>query len=403
MVQTSVAVKPAVVSAVRWRRAVALLAPALLVGLTLLLLGRSEYVKHRYHSLIAFVDIGAHYGQRIGLAQQALTPGGYDGQFNYYLARDPGIIVTCAQSSPSCPLDDLREVRVERILYPMTARLFALGQTEWLPAALLAVNYLAIVLTALLVSLLARARGLSPWLGAAAGLFCGESLSFLRDLADPFGVLWVVLAIYLLDRRRPLFAGLAVAAALLTREQLILTLPFLALPLIAEKRWRALAASTALALTPFVAWQIVLRALYGTWPLLAGDSQAASLVPIPFSGLWQERATGDFKLVVVAVALPLVLAIGIAVAALWRGGVRGVRGVLRDPVPLMALTYCLLLSLTYWFQWADLYGPARLAAPGVILALLASRAVSRPMRVGYAFLLASTTLVALALNARYLL
>jgi hypothetical protein len=382
------------------RQLVGMLLPALVVGVILVVLGRAEYVKHHYSSLAGFVDIGVTYGTRAGVQQLAVTLGGYDGQFNYFLARDLGIIVTCAHRAASCPLDDLGEVRVERILYPMTARLFALGNVDLLPLALLAVNFLAITLTALLVTLMSVAAGVSRWLGAAAGLFCGETLAFLRDLNDPLGVLWVVLAVYLARKGRPLVAALAVAAALLTREQLLFTLPFLALPLVAERRWKTLALSAVIALAPFVAWQSVLRVLYGSWPFISGDTHAAALVPIPFGGLWQERGTHDFKLVVVAVALPLVAAIAVAGLALVR---RGMRSVLTDPVPLMALVYCILLSFTYWFQWSDLYGPARLATPGVVLALLVTDRVPRPVRAAFGVLLALTSLAALGLNARYLL
>src|SRR5260221_14365847 len=101
--------------------------------------------------------------------------------------------------------------------------------------------------------------------------------------------MWVVVAIYLLCKNRPLLAALAVGAALLSREQLLFYLPFLALPLVAERRWRVLATSAAIALGPFVTWQLVLRVLYGSFPLIAGDSGAARLRPIPVRGLWQGR------------------------------------------------------------------------------------------------------------------
>jgi hypothetical protein len=280
----------------------------------------------------------------------------------------------------------------------MTARLLALGQPQLLPFTLLLVNFLAIVATTVLVSLLCVELGASRWLGAAAGLYCGETLAFLRDLTDPFGVLWIVVAVYCLRKQRPLLGGLAVAAALLSREQLIFYVPFLAIPLVAQRRWRTLAQSASLALAPFLAWQALLRALYGSWPLLS-DSGAASLVPFPFAGLWQERHTGDFKLVVAAVAVPLVAAVVVAVLALWR---RGLRSLLREPLPAMVVVYCLLYSMTYWFEWSDIYGPARVAAAGTTLSVLVAPATPRGVRLAYGWLLAATSLFQLARNLGFL-
>src|SRR5260221_6298247 len=119
--------------------------------------------------------------------------------------------------------------------------------------------------------------------------------------------MWVVVGICLLCKHRPLLAALAVGAALLSREQLLFYLPFLALPLVAERRWRVLATSAAIALGPFVTWQLVLRVLYGSFPLIAGDSGAARLVLIPVHGLLQERVRPDVGLTGLGVGVPPVL------------------------------------------------------------------------------------------------
>jgi len=369
------------------------------VAVVLLLLARAAYIKQGFNSLAGFSDIGARYGQIAGVRSLAINALGYDGQFYYFIARDPGVIAGCAHNAPSCPLDYLREVRSERILYPLTARALALGQPALLPFTLLLVNFLAILITTLLVSLLCRAAGASPWLGAAAGLYCGETLAFLRDLTDPFGVMWMVAAVYLLRKKRPLLAALAVAAALLSREQLVFYVPFLAIPLVVHRQWRTLAWSAALALGPFLVWQVVLRALYGSWALTA-DAGAASLVPVPFGGLWQERNTGDFKLVVAAVAVPLVATVVVAVVALRRNRLRSL---LSDPLPAMVLVYCFLFSLTYWFNWSDIYAPSRLAAPGIVLGAVVTPATPRLLRGSYGWLLAATSLFELARNVGYLL
>ncbi|HEV2459846.1 MAG TPA: hypothetical protein VGS80_15930 [Ktedonobacterales bacterium] len=373
-------------------------APVLVVAVLLLLTARGQYFKHGYQGLVGFAAVGSVYGDTIGVRRGAVGTIGYDGQFYYYLALRPDLVVTCAETNTACPLDNLREMRVERILYPMTVRLLALGQPGLIPFALLLVNFLAILLTVWLVSRLCLAAGASRWLGAAAGLFTGEVLAFVRDLADPFAVMWLVLSVYLARTRRWYWSAAAVAAALLAREQLILMLPLLALPLIAQRRWPTLAICAAIALVPFAAWQVTLRVLYGAWALLNGDTHIAGLVPIPFVGLWQARSTDNFKELALSVAVPMVVALAIAVLALRRDGLRSL---LTDPVPAMVLIYTLLMTLISRLQWVDIWGPGRLAAPGVVLAVVVATRVARPLCTTYALLLAAPTVLVLLTNLSF--
>jgi len=330
---------------------------------------------------------------KIGLSHLVVgSDVGYDGQFFFELAYRPSLVVDCARSTVHCPTYD-PVFRWQRILYPAAAWLVALGQAALLPVALLLVNLLTILATVYLVGSLSLAAGASRWLGAAAGLFCGEAMSFLRDLSDPFGILWIVAAIYLFRKGRPLWAAGAVAAALLTREGYILYVPLLALPLVAARRWSTLARAAAIALGPFLAWQIALRALYGQWPLIAGDTRIATLVHVPFLGLWRANGGYDFALTVMCAAVPLLFAIAICLIALWRDGPRSV---LRDPVPLFALLYCVLFAFVNYPQWADLWGASRLEAPGIVLAVLVvAKLRSSALRASYGTLLALTVLAPL--------
>ena len=409
--------------AARARRWLVTLLPLAVVAVTLLLVARMQYYKHGYLDLRGFATLGSNYSTHIGITSGWVGATGYDGQFYYYLALRPSLVVTCAHDAATCPLDDLRLVRAERILYPMTARLVALGQPDLLPLALLLVNFAAILVTVALLGSLAAEAGASRWLGAAVGLYAGETLVFASDLSDPYAVMWLVLAIWLARRERWLWAAGAVGAALLTREQLIFVVPFLALPLLAQGQvpsrrpsWRTLAASAALALGPFVIWQIVLHSLYGAWPLLSGDSRAAGLAPLPFLGLWQARGAGQFTLELAVVAVPLLAALLVAALALWRqirgvllaegalvGRVRSAVGIVaRDPISLMALAYGLLASCVSADQWVNLNGPLRLVLPAIVLGAIAAMGLTRWVRIPYALLLAGTTVALLAGNIPYI-
>ncbi|HKV86027.1 MAG TPA: hypothetical protein VJN88_15855 [Ktedonobacterales bacterium] len=368
------------------------IAPLLVVAAAMLALAYVRYHEQKFYitpGLAGFADINTLAAKRLGIPNYGLVgnPIGYDGQFFFFMAYKPSFIWTCAHASVYCPALE-PSFRWQRILYPAFARALALGHTPWIPFTLLLVNFIGVLVVVYLVGKMAVEMGASRWMGAAVGLFCGELLGFLRDLADPFGVLWIVVAIYLLRRNRPLWAAVAGAAAILTREQLVFYLPILALPLLAQRRWLTLLETAAITLIPFVAWQATLHALYGNWPFFAGDTQVATLTRFPFLGLWRTRHDYDFGVTLLCAGIPLAFAVVVSLAAIWH---HGPRSLLRDPVPLMALVYCVLFSLVNYLQWADVWGAARLEDPGVVLAALAACALPwRSLRVSYGVVLALT-------------
>jgi hypothetical protein len=375
-----------------------IVAGAVLVGL-LLVLQTVAYMGNRHYTRFSdLAMLGSQYAQRIGQQDLAVDPHGigYDGQFYYYIASDPTLVVRCAHDTAGCPIDD-PALRSSRILYPITARIVALNQPVLVPYTLYLVNFVAILVTVVLVGFVCVKAGASGWLGAAAGLFSGMVLGLLRDLADPFAVMWAVLAVWLLVKRRYLLAAAAVAAALLTREQLLLFLPLLFVPLVVERRWRTLAQCALIALTPFVAWQLVLRVVYGRWPLLSsvGSASAGSdkVLPLPFAGLLVNHGGGEFRTIVVFVAIPIAFTALVAALALRE---RGPRSLLVDTLPAVVLLYCLAISLTSPAQWAEIWSPARLAAPGVVLGVVVagqSRQLPRALTLLYALAVASFGIV----------
>jgi hypothetical protein len=388
-------------------------APIVVVAMWLLLMAFAYFTEQRYYTkpswqaVAAFADIGTISGQHLGLDALVMdhNPTGFDGQFFYFEALDPRQPLLCAHHPPNCALDwAFGEVRAERILYPYTAFVVSLGgQSHLVPYALLAVNFVAVLVVTGLVGVLAVEAGASRWLGAAAGLFCGEVQGFLRDLADPYAVLWLVVAAYCLRKAHYSAAALALAAALLTREQLILTVPLLALPLVVERRWRTLAESAAVTLGPFVVWQVVLRLVWGRWALATGDTAGAGVdkyfLPLPFHGLWVERQQPQFGMMVAFVVVPLIFACVLSLLAIWRRyQAGGWRAALLDPLPVFILVYALELSLTSWILWQDMWTPSRLAAEVAVLGVIvAARYASPTTRVAYGAVAALTGMAALML------
>ncbi len=373
------------------RALLAQVAPLVVVACTMLVLAYVHYQEQRFYvspGIVGFAEVNTVDAARLGIPQLAVNnPVGYDGQFFFYLAYKPSLIWTCPHDQAHCPAYE-PYFRWQRIFYPMAALVLALGQPALIPYTLLLANFIGVLVVVYLIGKMAVEMGASRWMGAAAGLFCGEMLGFLRDLADPFGVLWIVVSVYLLRRNRPLWAAAAAGAAILTREQLVFYIPILALPLLAQRRWLTLAQSAAITLVPFILWQVTLHSLYGIWPLFAGDTKVATLVPVPFLGLWRTRHDYDFGVTLLAAGIPLAFAMVVSLAAIWQ---HGPRSLLRDPVPLMALVYCVLFSLVNYLQWADVWGAGRLEDPGVVLGVLAACAVPwRSLRASYGVVLALT-------------
>ena len=341
-------------------------------------------------AMLAFNDIGRRAASRVGDTEEAVAAIGYDGQFYYFIARDPGVITRCAHSQINCPID-ANPLREERILYPVTARVVALGNPDWLHLSLFLVDFAAILVTVVLVGKLCVEAGASRWLGAAVGLFCGEMLGLLRDLADPYAAMWLVLAVYFLRRNRPYWGAAAAAAAMLTREQLVVVLPLLFLPWLARRQWRTLILALVIALAPFAAWQVAIRAIFGRWGFM-GTVATTHGVTYPFHGLLQYAHGPEFAITVAFVAVPLLFTVAVSLVWLRR---HGVWALLTDPVPLVALVYCLLLTLTAYAEWEGMWNSARLMIPGAALGVLVACEVAPRLRRSYAVVLGVTAIAPL--------
>ena len=379
--------------------------PLLVVAVVLLVMATVYYFRWGFNNRVwgihthpsaapvwlAFNDLGQIWSSPIGEQAQSVALTGYDGQFYFYMAENPAVISACERGASHCPIDANPE-REQRILYPMTARLLTLGTADLLHPMLFFIDFAAILITVFLVTRICLEAGASKWLSVAAGLFSGEVTGLLRDLAEPYAVMWTVLAVYLLRRNRPIWCAVAVAAALLTREQLVLVLPLLVVPLLAERRFRTAGLFLLIALGPFLAWQLTLHALFGRWGL-AGSFADTRGVRLPFTALLAHHTSSDFATTVVFAALPLIASL--VIAFVWVRH-RGLLALLTDPVPLVVLIYGILATLSSYSQWGDIWASTRIVAPVAVLGLvvaLSPGGLGPRLRTVYAVLLAATVLV----------
>lgn len=198
---------------------------------------------------------------------------GYDGQFSYRLALDPTDLRLEAQG---IALDSA--LRLQRITYPALVFVVALGQTAWVPTALVLVNLLGLAAIAFLGAHLARDLGRAPICGLLLAGFFGFVVSLGRDLTEITTAATLLGGVLAWQRGRHALAALSFSAAVLSRESALL---FVGAYLLAElaAAWRGgrlrvrpvLLASLPLA--AFGAWQVICWRVVGVLPLRASEGR----------------------------------------------------------------------------------------------------------------------------------
>jgi hypothetical protein len=317
---------------------------------------------HPFHDL-SFT--GLHFVQqssaspRINVDAAFAKPGtGYDGQFFLFIAQDP--------AHARYYLDDAA-YRYGRIVYPLAARAIALGQAEWIPAALVVFNVLAITLGTFAVARWLTRRGSSPWLALFFGLFPGVFISVLRDLSEGAAYSFAALAFVTFDarrRRRLLASALLFALAILTRETTAVFALAAAVPLLFSgsrtRDVRGAAAFLALSLGPYVVW----RSFIHVWLGSSGIPTRLLPSPVPFGGIGHWPFNVGSIQQVLGVALPGTFCLGIAIWAMWRRS-------FEPPVLALAANALLFVVLLPWPSYDEFYASLRISTAVVLSLLLA--------------------------------
>jgi hypothetical protein len=207
---------------------------------------------------------------------------GYDGQFNYYIAVDP-------DPDRVAPHLDVPAYRYQHILYPLLARILALGVASWIPWTLPGINLICLaVYTYLSGELLAR-NGFSRWAALVVGLWAGLIGAVRLDLSEPLALLLAALALWIagsgLDRK-PLLCAALLALAMLAKETM---LPFVvgwSFWLAYRRRFRSALVLFA-SLIPYAALQAWLWSAFGSPGIGSGGVGATPFEWIPFAGLFR--------------------------------------------------------------------------------------------------------------------
>jgi len=143
----------------------------------------------------------------------ALTEGpGYDGQWFLGLAHDPLLREHLADGF------DQPRYRARRPLFAMAGWVLAGGQPVAIPVALLAVELLAVALGCAAVGRVLASYGRSRWWGLGFAFIPGVAVGVMFGTAEPLGLALAALGLSLVLDGRLVAAGLAAAAAGLTKE-----------------------------------------------------------------------------------------------------------------------------------------------------------------------------------------
>jgi len=136
-----------------------------------------------------FVTIGTCYSSCEGFKGSCPvgTSNGYDGQYAYYIARDP---------ANAAPCQDVAAYRYQRILLPILGWLLAVGVENWIPLAFVVINLTALVGSTALLERLLIEQGVSRWYALVYGLFVGVFMGVRLSTTEPLAYGLVIAAIW---------------------------------------------------------------------------------------------------------------------------------------------------------------------------------------------------------------
>ncbi len=201
----------------------------------------------------------------------------YDGALYYRIARQLPLIFS-AEGRDALATMEPKSYAYQRVLLPVLAAVFALGNDVTLPWTFLAINLLALATTAYVVM-----RGTGNALAALALALSPAALLGLHfSLAEPVTIL--LLTMFLVrardGARLQLFDAVLLSLAVLAREVNVLFAVGALAWFVLHRRWHD-AAWMLLPIAVFAAWHSVIFSIFGEWPFfLSADKRDLPLVAV---------------------------------------------------------------------------------------------------------------------------
>ncbi len=215
---------------------------------------------------------------------------GYDGQFAYYIARDPS-------DAPDCL--DVPAYRMQRILLPVLGRVSSLGQDPLIPWAFVLINLIALVGGTLLLEDLLAAERAGRWYALSYGLFVGLVMAVRLSTSEPLAYGLVIAGIWCGERHRPWSAAILLALAGLAKETTGLFTAGYVLYWALNRRWGEAIRLALIVGVPFAVWQIILYEWLGEFGAGSGGAKASSFEIVPFLGVLKIGTEGGWAAFIV--------------------------------------------------------------------------------------------------------
>lgn len=288
---------------------------------------------------------------------------GYDGQFEYYIARDlrPGAVEKYL---------DVPAYRYQRILLPLLARGLSLGNPALIPWILAGLGIISHLIGTWLVAKLLTSWGVSSWYALVYGLWVGFLLAVRLDLPEPMVYALVLGAWLANERRRYGLAWVLYALALFAKEVALIFVLAQALSDLLQGKRRKLVGLLLVAGGPYLVFQGWLRWVFGQPGLGSGGAMATPFEWIPLMGLWRIGLSSWVLLFGMLIVFgPSVVAP--AIWGIWQAGRRVLRGD-RRMITLALLLFSLSVMFLPFSTFREPGGILRYACGLVMVVLLFS-------------------------------
>ncbi|MDP2925797.1 MAG: hypothetical protein Q8N99_05490 [Nanoarchaeota archaeon] len=194
---------------------------------------------------------------------------GFDGQYYYMMALNPTLERILIQPH-----------FFQRIFYPILVLVLSLGIKELIPIMMLLINYFSIIFSCYILLLILKKYKANQWLVYLFAFNVGFLITITRNLTEPLMVLFVILALYYLDKDKHMISMIFLSFALLTRELVLTLYAALLFYFFIKLDFKKLAVYS-IAIIPFALWEIILILSTGTIPIAMSFNSLSE----PFIGL----------------------------------------------------------------------------------------------------------------------
>jgi hypothetical protein len=311
----------------------------------------------------------AQIGTRFSVGDPAGTEG-YDGQFCYYIARNPN------------PNDvkkylDVPAYRYQRILWPLLVRMISFGNESLIPWVFPILNILLQSLGTLLLSILLSTWNINPWYALPYGIWAGFSLAIRLDLPEALAYALVISALLAYEKKHEFIGSVFFGLALFAKDVTILFLGAALIAMVFQKKWLLLLQLLIISLMPYIIFQLWLRMIFGSFGIGSGGLMATPFEILPLMGFFRIGYYSLlYMLMMLIVFLPSV--IGPAMWGVWTS-IKKLTSSNYDVVTISLLVNSLVIFFLPFSTFRETGGLLRMSC-GLILAVILFVAQNRQKR-----------------------